>query len=257
MGLEHQEATGQGQVAGEPRPLGAGGLLHHLDEHLLTGLEQLGDTSATFSQAQGTEVGDVNKTIFLTFANVDEGGVDAGEHIFDGAEVYVADLVAALGHHQLIDTLVGEHCGNAQLLGDDDLLGHGESLFGSVSPAWEAGRIAAGSFAATGPIGGVARFVGSPMDGKTDEWGARWTGKTAAAHPARTGEDGCGDRPTVDPLGGSGPSGSDACDQRLGGAGITRTRVNAGRTERRVGGKKSASGEELLKSNLLRKASGR
>ena len=50
------------------------------------------------------------------------------------------------------------------------------------------------------------------------------------------------DRPTLNPIRGSGLSGSDAYGQRLGGAGITRTRVNAGRTERRVSVKGSASG---------------
>jgi hypothetical protein len=30
-----------------------------------------------------------------------------------------------LGHNQFIDTFVIEHCGDSQLLSDDDLLGHG------------------------------------------------------------------------------------------------------------------------------------
>ena len=32
-----------------------------------------------------------------------------------------------MGHHQFIHTVIGEHCGDAQLLGDDDLLRHGRS----------------------------------------------------------------------------------------------------------------------------------
>jgi hypothetical protein len=35
-------------------------------------------------------------------------------------------LIAALGDHKFIDTVVVEHCGNAQLLGDDYLLLHKE-----------------------------------------------------------------------------------------------------------------------------------
>ena len=130
-----------------------------------------GDAGAAFFQAQGAEIGDVNEPVLFAFANVDEGGVDAGEHIFDGAEVDVADLVAALGHHQLIDTLVGEHCGDAQLLGDDDLLGHGESLFGSVSPASGGRRNGRGERRWTGPMagqdlsGGSTRRAGIPVDG--------------------------------------------------------------------------------------------
>ena len=237
MGLEHQEATGQGQVAGEPRPLATGGLLHHLDEHLLAGLEQLGDAGATFFQAQRTEISVVNEPVLFTFANIDEGGVDAGEHIFDGAEVDVADLVAALGHHQLIDTLVGEHCGNAQLLGDDDLLGHGESLFGSVSPASGGRKDGRGERRWTGPMagqdlsGGSTRRAGDPGGRELQRLDTLLgQGKTVAE-----------DRPTLNPIRGSGLSGSDAYGQRLGGAGITRTRVNAGMTERRVSVKGSAS----------------
>ena len=179
MGLEHQEATGQGQVAGEPRPLAAGGLLHHLDEHLLAGLEQLGDAGATFFQAQRTEISDVNKPVLFTFANIDEGGVDAGEHIFDGAEVDVADLVAALGHHQLIDTLVGEHCGYAQLLGDDDLLGHGESLFGSVSPASGGRKDGRGKSRCNRP----AWRDQNPMSGGTDQRGSPTNGGNSGCTP--------------------------------------------------------------------------
>jgi hypothetical protein len=36
-------------------------------------------------------------------------------------------LVAALCDDKLVNTLIGENSGNPQLLGDDDLLGHGRS----------------------------------------------------------------------------------------------------------------------------------
>ena len=134
VGLEHQEAAGQGEIAGEAGPLGAGGLLHHLHEHLLAGLKQLRDAGAAFLEAQGAQVGDVDEAVLLALADVHKGGVDARQHVFDGAEIDVADLVAALGHHELIDTFVREHCGDTQLLGDDDLLGHGKKCLARGSP---------------------------------------------------------------------------------------------------------------------------
>ena len=67
----------------------------------------------------------MDEAIFLTFANVDEGRINAGQHIFNGAEIDVTNLIAALGHNQFINTFVGEHCSDSQLLGNDDLLGHG------------------------------------------------------------------------------------------------------------------------------------
>ena len=68
----------------------------------------------------------MNESIFLAFANVDEGSIDTRQHVFNGAEVHISDLIAALGHHQFINTFVVENRGDPQLLGNDDLLGHGE-----------------------------------------------------------------------------------------------------------------------------------
>lgn len=93
------------------------------------------------------------------------------------------------------------------------------------------------------PDGGSPRRMGNPVE---REWQRLDTllgqGKTVAVG-----------RPTGDPLRGSGLSGSDAYGQRLGGAGITRTRVNAGMTERNIGFKGSASAQELRKSDLMEK----
>ena len=69
----------------------------------------------------------MNEAVLLSFADIDKGCINARQHIFNSAEVHIADLVAALGHHQFIHTVIGEHCGDAQLLGDDDLLRHGRS----------------------------------------------------------------------------------------------------------------------------------
>ena len=67
----------------------------------------------------------MDEAIFLTFANIYEGRINARQHIFNGAEIDVTNLIAALGNNQFINTFVGEHCGDSQLLGNDDLLGHG------------------------------------------------------------------------------------------------------------------------------------
>ena len=96
MGLQHQKTTWQREVASEPRALGAGGLLHHLNQHLLARFQQLSDPSAAFLQAQRAEVGDVNETVFFALADVDESGIDAGEDVFNGAQIHITDLVTTL-----------------------------------------------------------------------------------------------------------------------------------------------------------------
>ena len=68
----------------------------------------------------------MNEAVFLAFADVHKSGIDPGQHVFNRAEIDIADLVAALGHHQFINTFVVENCSDSQLLGNDDLLGHGE-----------------------------------------------------------------------------------------------------------------------------------
>ena len=78
MGLQHQKATGQGEVAGEPRSLGTGGLLHHLHQHLLARFQQFGDAAGTLSQAQGAQIGDMNEAIFFALANIYESRINAG-----------------------------------------------------------------------------------------------------------------------------------------------------------------------------------
>ena len=127
MGLKHQEPARQGEISRQPRPLRSGGLLHHLNEHLLPGLQQLGDADGAFLQAKGTEVRDMNKAVLLTLTDVDEGGINARQDVLDRPEIHVTDLIATLCDDEFVDTLIGENSGNPQLLGDDDLLGHGRS----------------------------------------------------------------------------------------------------------------------------------
>ena len=68
----------------------------------------------------------MDETVLLAFADVHKGGIDAGKHVFDGAEVDIADLVAALGDDEFVDPFLTEHRGDTQVLSDDDLLGHGK-----------------------------------------------------------------------------------------------------------------------------------
>ena len=76
----------------------------------------------------------MNEAVLFAFADVDESGVDTGEHVLDGAEIDITDLVATLGDDQFVDPFVAEHRRDPQVLSDDDLLGHGKFM-GSGSPA--------------------------------------------------------------------------------------------------------------------------
>ena len=69
----------------------------------------------------------MDEAIFFTLTDIDECRINSWQHVFNGAEVNVADLVATLGNDQLINPFIREHRGDPQLLGDDYLLGHGNS----------------------------------------------------------------------------------------------------------------------------------
>ena len=124
MGLQDQITPGKRQVAGESRPLGAGGLLHHLHQDLLAWFQQFGDAGGPLFQPQGAQIRDVNKPVLLTFTDVDEGRINTGEDVLDSAEINIANLVSTLGNDQFINPFIGEHRSDAQLLRDDTLLGH-------------------------------------------------------------------------------------------------------------------------------------
>jgi hypothetical protein len=68
----------------------------------------------------------MDETIFLTFSDIDKGRINTRQNIFNRTKVNITDLVTTLGNNQLINTVIGENCGDPQLLGDDNLLGHGE-----------------------------------------------------------------------------------------------------------------------------------
>ena len=68
----------------------------------------------------------MNEAVFFTLADVHKGGIDAGKHVFNRAQIDIANLIATLGNDQFINPFIREHCCDAQLLGDDDLLRHGK-----------------------------------------------------------------------------------------------------------------------------------
>ena len=127
-GLQHQITAWKSQIAGETWALCAGGLFHHLNEHLLARFEQLSDPCSTFFKAQRAQVAHMDETVFLTLTDVHKGGVNPRKHVLHRSEVHVTDLIAALRHDQLINTVIGQNRRDAQLLGDDDLLGHKQKL---------------------------------------------------------------------------------------------------------------------------------
>ena len=83
MGLEHQVATWQSQISRQPRALGAGRFLHHLNQNLLTRLQKFSDPSRTFLQTQRPKISDMNEPVFLTLTNIDEGSINAWQNIFN------------------------------------------------------------------------------------------------------------------------------------------------------------------------------
>mgnify|MGYP006065177223 CR=1 FL=1 len=80
--------------------------------------------AAPFFRRRGAQIRDMNKPVLLTFTDVDEGRINSGEDILDSAEINITDLVTTLGNDQFINPFIGEHRSDAQLLRDDNLLGH-------------------------------------------------------------------------------------------------------------------------------------
>jgi hypothetical protein len=133
-GWSTRKRPGRLRLPGEAGALGAGGLLHHLHQNFLAGFEQFGDACGPLPQPQGAQVGDMDETIFSLSPMLTKAASMPGSTFSIGAEVHITNLVAALGHHQFINTFVGEHCGDPQLLGDDDLLGHGGEDWTQAGP---------------------------------------------------------------------------------------------------------------------------
>ena len=123
-GLEHEITPGKSQISGQPWPFGAGRLLHHLHQNLLARFKQFGNACSTFLQAQRTEISYMDEAVLFALSDIDERCINPRKHIFNCAEVNITDLIAALGHDQLVHTIIGQNRCDAQLFSDDNLLGH-------------------------------------------------------------------------------------------------------------------------------------
>ena len=146
-GHEHEVAAGQGDVRGDARPLLAQGLLDHLHQHLLAGLEHLLDGGAVVAVAGAArtrlllreevlvelldDVGHVEEGVAL-LADVHEGGLHPGQDPGHLALIEVPDDPAVgfpLDEDLGNDAVVQER--DLRLLGGaahDEVLGHGRSL---------------------------------------------------------------------------------------------------------------------------------
>src|SRR5215216_1653862 len=124
LGLEDQVAAGQGDLGGEAGALGPDRILGDLDEHGLAGLEDLLDPRCLAVQVLlvVVDLAGVQDGVAAA-ADVDEGGLHAGQDVLDPAQVDVADHGAAglAGHVVLDQSRALEHAdlGALGALGDD------------------------------------------------------------------------------------------------------------------------------------------
>ncbi len=77
-------------------PLLTHGVLGHLDEHLLLGLERVADTPRPLLALRRGHLVDVEEAVLLE-AEIDERGIDAAEHALDLALVDVAEIRLLVG----------------------------------------------------------------------------------------------------------------------------------------------------------------
>src|SRR5215211_2252699 len=124
LGLQHQVAAGQRHLGGQAGPLGPDGVLGDLDEDRLAGLEDLLDPRGLAVEVLlvVVDLAGVQHGVAAP-ADVDEGGLHAGQDVLDPAEVDVADHRAArlAGHVVLDQGRALEHAdlGPLGALGDD------------------------------------------------------------------------------------------------------------------------------------------
>ena len=69
----------------------------------------------------------MDEPVAFGIPNVDEGRVNAGQHVLHHPEVNVAHLVTAGGHDQFLNAIFAKNGSNAVLFGDDNLFGHADS----------------------------------------------------------------------------------------------------------------------------------
>src|SRR5512132_1287298 len=176
LGLEDQVAAGQGDLGGEPSPLGPDRVLGHLDEHRLAGLEELLDPGRLAVQVLlvVVDLAGVQDGVAAA-ADVGEGGLHAGQDVLDPAQVDVADHGAAgLAGHVVLDqgraledadlgalgALSGDHAPVRALLAQDPLLLLGQARGAApAAPVALAGALAPGPGLQPGRALGAARPV--------------------------------------------------------------------------------------------------
>jgi len=90
-GHVHQVPPGKGHLGGEPGTLVAEGLLGDLDQHRVAGLQRLLDPAGLTFQAGRVPVHLTRvQHGVAALADVDEGGLHAGQHVLHPAQVDVA-----------------------------------------------------------------------------------------------------------------------------------------------------------------------
>src|SRR5215218_6029157 len=162
LGLEDQVAAGQGDLGGEAGPLGPDRVLGHLDEHRLAGLEDLLDPRCLAVQVLlvVVDLAGVQDGV-ASAADVDEGGLHAGQDVLDPAQVDVADHGATgLAGHVVLDqgralkdadlgplgALGDDHAALGALLAEDPLLLLGQPRWAApTAPVGLAGPLTAGA----------------------------------------------------------------------------------------------------------------
>ena len=155
LGHHHQEASGDGEVAGEGGALGSHALLEHLDDHLVAEPEALLDGGALApgrlapdalggvvvlaGEVAGVDIGDVEEAVVLD-AEIDERRLDGGLDVGDDADVDVADAADAGGPLgvELLEAAVLDYGDPALFAGDvvDDHL-----LLTHFKPSWGRCRV--------------------------------------------------------------------------------------------------------------------
>ena len=103
-GHVHEVAPGQGDLGAQPGALAAHRVLGDLHEHLLAVLEGVADAPGALLAVRRQHLVHVQEAVLLE-AEVDEGRVDAGEHVVDLALVDVAQVGLLVG---ALDVDLGE-----------------------------------------------------------------------------------------------------------------------------------------------------
>ena len=103
MRHQHQQAAGDGDIGGQARALVADGVLQDLHQHLLALADAVIDAGHAALSTGIVEPHELAQALGLAHAeeararqaDIDEGGLHAGEHAFDAADHQIADEAGA------------------------------------------------------------------------------------------------------------------------------------------------------------------